>query len=184
MDNTSDAARPETLFAIALTAVGAAGALGAATNAVNGAVSPTYFRNILRWHHVEHVWRAAVAQGIFEGLIYGVIFAVVFTLVIGLVSRGRATFAFAMKHVLMAGAIALAGWCLGGVLAMGLAALSLDFYRETFIGVPAGFGDMLRYAWVGGSLWGVLFGAVLSVVIASLTASANWRRQSASPVRV
>ena len=179
MDTTSTPAKPAALVGIALAAIGSAAILGAVTNAVNGAVSPTYFRNILRWHHVENVWRAAVAQGIFEGLIYGVIFSVFFTLVIGLVSKARATFAFALKYLAFAGLVALSGWCLGGVIAMGLATLSPDFYRSTFIGVPPEFAEMLKYAWVGGSIWGVLFGAALSVVITSVTAAADWRRRNA-----
>ncbi len=178
MDTASNPAKPATLFGIALATIGAGAVLGAATNAVNGAVSPTYFRNILRWHHVEDVWRAAIAQGILEGLIYGVIFSIVFTLVVGLVSKARATFGFAFKHLLLAGGVALASWCMGGLLAMGLASLSPDFYRSTFIGVPSDFGEMLKYAWVGGSIWGVLFGAVLSVVIASVVAAADWRRRN------
>lgn len=178
MDTASNPAKPAALVSIALAAIGAGAVLGAITNAVNGAVSPTYFRNILRWHHVQDVWRAAIAQGIFEGLIYGVIFSVVFTLVVGLVSKARATFGFALKHLLLAGAIALGAWCVGGVLAMGLATLSPDFYRSTFIGVPSDFSEMLKYAWVGGSIWGVLFGAVLSIVIASVIAAADWRRRN------
>ena len=166
------------MIGIALAAIFAAALLGAATNAVNGAVSPTYFRNILRWHHVEDVWRAAVAQGIFEGLIYGVVFSIVFTLVVGLVSQARATFGFALKYLLLAGGIALGAWCIGGVLAVGLAALSPDFYRGTFIGVPSETGEMLKYAWVGGSIWGVLFGAALSLVIASVIAATDWRRRN------
>ena len=38
-----------------------------------------------------------------------------------------------------------------------LAALFPDAYRATFIGVPEEFGPMLAYAWVGGSIWGILF---------------------------
>jgi hypothetical protein len=177
MDTASNSARPGSLVAIAFAGIAAGALLGALTNAVNGAVSPTYFRNILRWHHVEHIWRAAVAQGIFEGLIYGVIFSIVFILVVGRVSRARATLAFAWRHILLAGVIALGAWCLGGVIAMGLATLSPDFYRSTFIGVPAEFREMLKYAWVGGSIWGVLFGAVLAVIVASVTAAGDWRRR-------
>ena len=178
MDTISNAAKPGTLFGIALAVVGAAAILGAATNAVNGSISPTYFRNILRWHHVENIWRAAIAQGIFEGLIYGMIFSIIFTLVVGLASKARATFGFAARHLLLAGGIALAAWCLGGVVAMGLATLSPDFYRSSFPGVPAEFGEMLRYAWVGGSIWGILFGGAMSIVVASISAAADWRRRN------
>jgi hypothetical protein len=178
MEHAEPPARPMALLGIAVAAIAGGGLLGAATNAVNGAVSPIYFVNILRWEYVENVWRAAIAQGVFEGLIYGAVFAVIFTLVVGSVSKARATFAFAAKHLARAGGIALACWCLGGLLAIGLAILSPDFYRRTFIGVPNEFGAMLRYAWVGGSIWGVMFGAVLSVVIASVMVAADCRRRN------
>lgn len=178
VENAAPNARPVALFGIALAATAAGGLLGAATNAINGAVSPIYFVNILRWEHVEDVGRAAVAQGIFEGLIYGAIFAVIFTLVVGTVSKARATFGFGLRHLATAGVVALSSWCLGGVLAIGLAALCADFYRSTFIGVPSEFGAMLKYAWVGGSIWGVLFGAVLAVVIACVMAATDWRRRN------
>lgn len=177
MKQATPTPRPVALFSIALATIAAGGLLGAATNIVNGAVSPTYFVNILRWERVEEVWRAAVALGIFEGLIYGAIFAIIFTIVVGSVSKAQATFAFALKPLATAGGVTLLSWCIGGLLAMGLAALSPGFYRSNFIGVPSEFGAMLRYAWVGGSSWGVLFGAVLSVVIACTMASAEWRRR-------
>ena len=49
--------------------------IGATTNAVNGLVSPVYFINILHWHNVENVWRACIAQGIFDGLLTGLFFS-------------------------------------------------------------------------------------------------------------
>ncbi len=119
-----------------------------------------------------------MAQGIFEGLIYGAILSVVFTLVIGVVSRGAVTFKFALKHLAPAASIALAAWCLGGLIAMGLAALSPDFFHHAFRGVPHQPGEMLKYAWVGGSIWGILFGAAISVIIVSVIASNRWRRRT------
>ena len=180
MNSAVTPARPATLFGIALATIAAGGVLGALANAINGAVSPTYFVNILRWNYVTDVWRAAVAQGILEGLVYGAIFAIIFTLVIGLVSKAHAKFSFALKHLATAAGIALVSWCVGGLLAIGLVILSPDFYRSTFIGVPPDLNGMLRYAWVGGSIWGVLFGAVLSIVIASVMAAADWRRSNPS----
>ncbi len=105
MDTTVNAARPSALLGIAITAIGAGAVLGAGTNAVNGAVSPTYFRAVLGWLRVENIWRAAVAQGIFEGLIYGALFFIVFTLIVGIVSKGRVTYRFTLKHLLLAGGI-------------------------------------------------------------------------------
>ena len=45
--------------------------LGGLTNSVNGWISPTYFRNILRWDDIADIWRATIAEGIFEGLLFG-----------------------------------------------------------------------------------------------------------------
>ena len=68
-------------------------------------------------------------------------------------------------------------WAFGGLAAMGLATLSPDFYRQAFIGVPNEFGAMLRYAWVGGSIWGAELGGLVSVVVGLVVLRANWRRQ-------
>ena len=51
------------------------------------------------------------------------------------------------------GLITIALWVLGGIIAILLSVLSPEFYKKTFIGVPDEFGAMIRYAWVGGSIW-------------------------------
>lgn len=164
------------LLLIAALCVIAGGFLGASTNAVNGAVSPEYFRKIMGWDHVQHIWLAAIAQGILEGLIYGVMFSIVFTLVVGIVSRVKCGFVFAFRYLVGILLAIYCCWAIGGILAMGLASLSPEFYRNTFIGVPESFVPMLRYAWVGGSIWGAMFGGLLSLVIGCVLFAAGWRR--------
>jgi hypothetical protein len=150
--------------------------IGASTNAINGAVSPHYFQVVMGWQDVENIWRASIAQGIFEGLIYGVLFSVIFTLVVGLVSKSRCSYPFAVRH-LGGMAIGIYGsWAAGGLIAMALASLSPEFYRRTFIGVPEEFAAMLGYAWVGGSIWGAMFGALVALTVGSLLFAARWRR--------
>jgi hypothetical protein len=56
-------------------------------------------------------------------------------------------------------------WLIGGITAMGLGALSPEFYRRAFFGVLEEFGAKLSYAWVGGSIWGLEPGGLLSVVL-------------------
>jgi hypothetical protein len=167
--------RPGALIGVAFTGVLLGAVLGAITNAVNGWVSPLYFRNIMRWDDVQDIWRAAIAQGILEGILFGLAFAVIFTAVVGIVSKARSPYGLAAVHLVLIGVAALVCWALGGVVAMGLATLSPEFYRHAFRGVPEDFGQMLRYAWVGGSIWGIQFGGLASVIVGSVLFRAKWR---------
>jgi hypothetical protein len=169
--------RPLALAATLVAGVFACGLLGGTTNAINGAVSPTYFMNILHWQWVEDVWRASIAQGVFEGLLFGVFFSLVFAAFTGIMTGASCTFGFAFKHLLGILGGAAVCWVLGGLAAMGLATLSPEFYRRAFIGVPEEFGELLRYAWVGGSIWGVEFGGFVSVVVGLVVLRANWRQR-------
>ena len=48
------------------------------------------------------------------------------------------------------------------------AVISPEFYRQTFIGVPDEYKAMFRYAWVGGSIWGITFGGILVMIIGTV----------------
>ncbi len=169
--------RPTALAGIALTGVTAGAFIGASTNAINGLVSPTYFITVLHWQNVDNVWRAAIAQGIFEGLLSGLFLSLIFTLAAAYFTGAACSYWFACKHLLGIGAGAYACWVLGGLIATGLATLSPDFYRRLFIGVPDEFSDMLAYAWVGGSIWGVHFGSFLCLILGIIFLRANWLRE-------
>ncbi|MBX3400626.1 MAG: hypothetical protein KF873_17965 [Gemmataceae bacterium] len=171
--------RPLTLFATVITGILLSGALGGVTNAVNGWVSPEYFVSVMQWYWIENVWRASVAQGIFEGLLFGVLFSLIFTTCIGIITRASCRYRFAVRHILIILAGALVGWILGGLAATGLASLSPDFYRKTFSGVPEETGPMLCFAWVGGSIWGIELGGLVSVVLGLVIFRSNWLRQTA-----
>lgn len=169
--------RPRPLAIVGITACGIlAGALvGGATNAVNGLVSPDYFRAVLRWQDIADVWRASIAQGILEGLGTGVVFALVFTIVSVHITGGACSFRFAFKHLLgIVGGVCMT-WALGGLIAMGLATLSPGWFRHLVLGVPEDCWDMLRYAWVGGSSWGAQLGGFVSVVVGLVVLRVNWR---------
>ncbi len=167
---------PLDLGALAVTGVLAGGLLGATTNAVNGRVSPLYFVTVLGWHDVANVWRASVAQGACEGLLFGVLFSLAFTTATGLITGAACPYGYAVRYLLGILAGAYVCWALGGLAGLGLASLSPDFYRRTFLGVPEGRGAMLRYAWVGGSIWGAELGGLVSVILGVVVLRANWRR--------
>ena len=174
----SGPARPLALIGMAATAVLAGAVVGAGTNAVNGAVSPTYFVNVMGWEGVSDVWRASIAQGVLEGFVFGVLFAVIFTTVVGVVTRACCTYRLALRYLLGIVAGVCGCWVAGGLLAIALASLSPEFYRRAFIGVPQDHGQMLRYAWVGGSIWGAELGGVLSLGIGLVVLRGNWKRQT------
>jgi hypothetical protein len=171
------------IIAVAFTCVIMGAFVGGVTNMVNAAVSPLYFQNIMRWHGLRDVWRAGVAQGIFEGLIYGMLFAVVFSTVFGVVTKGECSYPRVLKLLLGILVAVLGCWVLGGLTAIGLATLSPEFYHRTFHGVPEEPGAMLRYAWVGGSIWGEMFGALLSVILGSVILRSIWNRNLAGDPR-
>ena len=45
-----------------------------------------------------------------------------------------------------------------------LASLRSEFYNSQFYDVPKEKTEMLKYAWVGGSIWGGMIGGLLSAV--------------------
>ncbi len=159
---------------IALTCIFSGALIGGTTNAINGFVSPTYFEVILGWDFPS-IWEASIVQGIFEGLINGFLFSVVFGTSFALVTKGRAPYSFGLKYLLRVIGIVYCCWALGGLLAMGLATFSPDFYRATFKGVPNQFKDMMGYAWVGGSIWGAMLGGVLGLLIGVLNLRSAWK---------
>ncbi len=167
--------RPFALALLAVTGVFAGGLLGAMTNAVNGSVSPLYYVTILGWHDVADVWRASIAQGLFEGFLFGVFFTLVFTAVTGVMTGAACPYGFGFKHLIGIVVGALVAWVLGGLAGVALAILSPEFYRRAFIGVPEDPGAMVRYAWVGGSIWGLELGGLVAVILGLVVLRSNWR---------
>ncbi len=176
MSDLAHPARPLTLIGIAATGVAASACVGCATNAINGWVSPLYFVRIMRWDNFEDIWLASIAQGIFEGICFGAVFSLMFAAGVGIITRALCSYSFAVRYLLAIIAGALVCWILGGLAAMGLAVLSPERYQMAFIGVPDDYGPMLKYAWVGGSIWGVQFGGFVSLVLALVILRGNWLR--------
>jgi hypothetical protein len=177
-DQQTNSHRPFALVGLALSGVVTGAVLGALTNGINGWLSPLHFCNTLRWNDVEDVWRASVAQGVFEGLLFGFFLALIFTVVVGLVSRARCRFGFGFAVLMFVAVAALVCWVVGGLLGIGLAALSPEFFRHTFGGVPKDFGEMLRYAWVGGSILGIKFGGFAATILGSFLFYARWQGET------
>ena len=142
-------------------------------NMINGAVSPYYFKTIMGWDF-DNVWIASVAQGIFEGLLYGVVFSIIYTSAFGIITRGEGSYSFALRQLLKLMVLVLVFWMIGGFLAMVLAVMSPDFYRSQFLFVPKENIAMLKFAWVGGSIWGSLFGCVVTLMLGIIVIKNRW----------
>ena len=99
--------------------------LGATTNAITASFAAEYFRVVLRWWNIQDVWRAAVAEGVFEGLLFGFFGALVFALFVGITTRCRVGFSALARGLLLAAATAVVGWAFGGVIGIGIAHLSV-----------------------------------------------------------
>lgn len=95
-------------------------------------------------------------------------------------TRARCPYVFALRHLVFMIGVVYCCWAAGGLLAMGLASLSPEFYRNAFFQVPDEWIPMLGYAWVGGSIWGGMLGGLLAVVVGSVVFTVNWK-QTATP---
>ncbi|WP_136467636.1 hypothetical protein [Flagellimonas onchidii] len=148
--------------------------IGGTTNLINGYISPIYFKNIMRWDF-ENIWRACIAQGIFEGLLNGIIFSLIYSISFSVITKGNASLSFGVKQLLKITTNIYLLWAIGGIIALGLALLSPEFYQSTFRMVPTETKDMLAYAWVGGSIWGASFGSVIAITIGIINTKTNWK---------
>ena len=169
---------PTGSLAIALTAlscVAAGGIIGVGTNIINGMISQEYYITVLKWKF-SNVYPAIMAQGILEGLINGVLFAAVFATGFGVITRGQAALSFALRHLRMVFVFVLSCWIAGGLLGMGLAALSADFYRAQFASGLQPQGNLTTFAWVGGSIQGAQLGALLSAVLSIVAMRNSWNK--------
>ena len=117
-----------------------------------------------------------MAQGILEGLLYGILFSLIFTITFGLVTKGQGTYNFAFKQLIKLMSIVLICWVLGGLFASFLVTLSPGFYRAHFPMTPFDKTEMIKFAWVGGSIWGAVIGGLLSAVIGIVIIKDNWRQ--------
>ena len=169
-----------TPFVTLLVSIVSGGLLGAVTNFVNGRVSSLYFQNVMRWKDIVDVPRAAVAQGIFEGLVFGLTFGTIFVAAVSIISRLRLRVGHSLCYLGALLGSAFLAWCVGGALALILATISPDFFRHAFIGVPEDIPGLLKYAWVGGSIWGVQFGGFALLIVWIVVFGLKWKAKQAA----
>jgi hypothetical protein len=168
--------RPLVLVVIAVSAVLAGMLVGATTNAVNGAVSPTYFMIVMGWDDTG-VWFASVQEGILEGLVIGIFLSAILTIAIGIITRATCSYREALRWLVGVVIAVYVFWAVGGILGVAWAAASPVSYQNTFIFRPLGFWQTVRFAWVGGTIWGAYFGGLLAVAVGLIVFHLKWKRQ-------
>jgi hypothetical protein len=169
--------------AAALCAIGSLGGavLGILTNAVNGAVSPHFFRDVMQWEDVESIWWAAVGQGAFEGAVRGLAYGLLFVVLICFACGRQAEFRVLIRYALAALCMALMFWVLGGAIAIAIAYVLPDWCSPRFFGPFVEWSLRARYAWVRGSIWGITYGGGLAVVLTYLVYAIREREQTMQP---
>lgn len=95
----------------------------------------------------------------------------------GRITGNACSFSFAFKYLSYIVVGATFCWVLGGLAAMVWAGVDPGTYRALIVSVPDEFGEMLAFAWVGGSIWGAQIGGFVSVVLALVFLRAAWQRR-------
>jgi prolipoprotein diacylglyceryltransferase len=160
-------------LSIALTCIITGGIFGILTNMINGAVSPYYFRKVMHWDFPD-IWPAAITEGLLKGLLYGIIFSLVFTCGFAIITKGDAAYGFGFRQLLKTVAFIAICWVVGGLFAILLISINPDFYRSLFPIAPKDEVEMLKFAWVGGSLWGGVIGGLLSSILGVMVTRNAW----------
>ena len=67
-------------------------------------------------------------------------------------------------------------WVIGGLFAVLLCSINPNFYHKLFPITPAENVEMLKFAWVGGSIWGGIIGGLLSSILGVVMLNNRWHQ--------
>lgn len=151
------------LFILFLLLILIGGFVGTSTNSLNVILSQEYYQRVMGWE-LSYIWRRAVLQGLLEGLVYGFLFGAVYTFVIGLRVGFNISWTFVRKQVVSIAKIIYMFWLIGGIVAIFLAFVFPHSYDQFIISVPQETLSRIRYAWVGGSIWGGIIGGLIATI--------------------
>jgi hypothetical protein len=168
--------KPLNLVVLAIALIGIGGLIGATTNLINGNVSEEYFRKIMGWEF-NGILKAAILQGIFEGIIYGLIFSFIFTIGFASITKMKADWQFVKKQLKNIVFVIYGCWIIGGIMAITLAFLFPEDYDRIIYSVPKEILPRIRYAWVGGSIWGGMIGGIISVIWGLINTNKEWKKR-------
>jgi hypothetical protein len=140
-------------------------------------VSPTYFNAIVGWMYGGAMsWGDVVFQGLLESTAFGVLLAVAFTLAFVLATGCRATLHEAAIALVVGIIVCLALWLVGGLAGVAWTTISPVSFRSAFHVVAPTQAALVRWGFVGGSIWGANLGGLAAIVTASIVVHLRYRR--------
>lgn len=154
--------------------------VGAATNAMSGLVSRQYFNVVIgRWYGGSMSLAECVYQGLWESTFFGVAFAIVFTIVYIATTLTRCPLRFVCRTLGIVLLVTVACWGIGGAMGFAYAYTSPIEFQRMFPPSRAavGGGALCRWGFVGGSIWGVYAGGLLSLLVACLVLPLCWHNR-------
>jgi hypothetical protein len=158
--------------------------VGSATNAVSGTVSLRYFDDIVGWMYPRPITLSSVVrQGFLEASFFGIGFATLFITVYAASTGTRCPFSIVARSLGLAMLITLGCWILGGIAAATWASVSPIGFAQAFpmSATISPESQFVRWAAVGGSIWGVEAGGIIGLLVASIWLHFRWRRELQGP---
>jgi hypothetical protein len=99
--------------------------------------------------------------------------AVLFAGVVGFVSKAKCPITLSARYLGGILIAALTLWGLGGLAGWTLATIDPGWYQSHFL-APTDVAEVPRFAFVGGSIWGLQFGGIASVILGCILFRAHW----------
>lgn len=148
--------------------------LGAATNFVNGTVSREYF-GIVMFYGFTPTLERVVQQGMSEGTGLGLLVGIVAAIAISVSTGFRCPVGLACKTLVLCAVVTMVCWMLGGLFAS-ISELILPSIYESFFPITTRASSPVRFAWVGGTIWGAYGGTFASVIVGPIWLYSQWKR--------
>ena len=166
-------------FVVPFLCLASAWLVGAVTNAISGLVNRQYFNAIVgRWYGGSMSLADCAYQGLWESTFFGIAFAVLFTIVYVATTLTRCPLRFVCRTLGIVLLIVFGCWGIGGAIGYAYASMSPLEFQGLFplSGATSGSG-LSRWGFVGGSIWGVYAGGLLSIFVACLVLPLCWHHR-------
>lgn len=148
--------------------------LGAATNVGNSFISPDYFRIVMNWWAIPDVRVYAITQGAIEGAVLGGAFGIFIAIAGAFITRLRGTLTLTSGALLLAYCVVFVCWVLGGVTGVVFASVAPQTFMDMVMVRNMPRTTLLRFAWVGGSIWGAYGGTLIAMVAGVIFLRRRW----------